>query len=56
MKHIKSVDGFIGCYNGLAPKLCGNIVSAVVTQKVYESFEINKEDDDSYEEPTDEQK
>lgn len=31
-------------------------MSAVVTQKLYESLEVNKEEEDSDEEPTDEQK
>lgn len=55
VKHIKSVDGFIGCYTGLAPKLCGNIMSAVVTQKLYENLDVI-DDDDSDEELTEDQR
>lgn len=55
VKHIKSVDGFMGCYVGLAPKLCGNIMSAVVTQKLYENLDVI-DDEDSDEELTEDQK
>lgn len=33
VKHIKSVDGFSGLYTGLAPKVCGNLLSAIAAQK-----------------------
>lgn len=46
----------MGCYTGLAPKLCGNIMSAVVTQKLYENLDVVKDDEDSDEELTEEQK
>lgn len=39
IKYIKQEDGFIGCYRGLVPKLCGNIASAIASQKVLERFD-----------------
>ncbi|XP_066255989.1 mitochondrial carrier homolog 2-like [Euwallacea similis] len=33
VKHIKTVDGFTGLYTGLAPKMCGNLLSAIAVQK-----------------------
>lgn len=57
MKHIKSVDGFVGCYNGLAPKVCGNLLSAIATQKLLDYLEPPKDDEEDFEdEPTEEQK
>lgn len=43
VKHIKSVDGFTGCYRGLVPKLCGNLVSAVASQKILDSLDLDIE-------------
>ncbi|XP_019871349.2 mitochondrial carrier homolog 2-like [Aethina tumida] len=52
VKHIKSVDGFSGCYRGLAPKVCGSLLSAVVTQKIIDSMEpVENENDNEQEEP-----
>lgn len=45
VKHIKSVDGFAGCYKGLGPKVTGNLLSAVVTQKIIDYLEREREDD-----------
>lgn len=28
------MDGFTGCYRGVVPKVCGNLVGAVVSQKM----------------------
>ncbi|KAJ8928122.1 hypothetical protein NQ314_019348 [Rhamnusium bicolor] len=60
VKHIKSVDGLSGCYNGLAPKVCGNLLSAVATQKLLDYLEPPKDEDDYEfdleEEPTEQQK
>lgn len=41
VKFIKKEDGFIGCYRGLVPKLCGNIASAIACQKVLQRFYDN---------------
>ncbi|CAH1119629.1 unnamed protein product [Phaedon cochleariae] len=58
VKHIKSVDGLSGCYVGLTPKICGNLLSAVTTQRLLDYLEPPNDDDDedSEEEPTEEQK
>ncbi|XP_034947267.1 mitochondrial carrier homolog 2-like [Chelonus insularis] len=37
VKHIKTVDGFTGCYRGFVPKLCSYTLSAVAMEKVSES-------------------
>lgn len=42
MKHIKTVDGFSGCYRGLVPKIVGNTVGALASQKVLDSFDFDK--------------
>lgn len=34
--YIKRVDGFVGCYRGLGPKLCASTVSSITYQKLYE--------------------
>lgn len=49
VKHIKTVDGFTGCYRGVVPKVCGNLVGAVVSQKVLHYFPEEDEilDDDA---------
>lgn len=44
MKHIKSVDGFYGCYRGLTPKLIGSIVSVIGTKKVADKLELDEAD------------
>ncbi|XP_018320984.1 mitochondrial carrier homolog 2 [Agrilus planipennis] len=41
VKYIKTTDGFYGCYRGLTPKLCGNLVSAVASQKILEKMEMD---------------
>lgn len=46
VKHIKSVDGFSGCYRGLEAKVCGNWLSAIATQKVADYLEVNKSEED----------
>ncbi|KAF5306049.1 hypothetical protein FQR65_LT18614 [Abscondita terminalis] len=46
VKYIKSVDGFSGCYRGLFPKVCGNLASAIATQKVIEHIERDKEENE----------
>ncbi|CAH1101174.1 unnamed protein product [Psylliodes chrysocephalus] len=55
VKYIKNVDGFMGCYNGLTPKVCGNLMSAIASQRLLDYLEPPNEDDFD-EEPTDEQK
>ncbi|KRT85735.1 mitochondrial carrier protein [Oryctes borbonicus] len=48
VKYIKSVDGLTGCYRGLFPKVCGNLVCAITTEKVLEKlqYEVNRKNDD----------
>jgi len=53
--YIKSVDGFVGCYRGLGPKLCASAVSGITYQKVYEGIKFEddkttKTDEDATEE------
>lgn len=55
VKHIKSVDGFVGCYNGLAPKVCGNLMSAIATQRLTDYLQPPNELEDLDEDTTDEQ-
>lgn len=33
--YIKRVDGFVGCYRGLGPKLCASTISSITYQKLY---------------------
>ncbi|XP_030560712.1 mitochondrial carrier homolog 2 [Drosophila novamexicana] len=48
--HIKRVDGFYGCYRGLAPKLAGAVLSMVVSERVAEKLDLaHKEDKDESE-------
>ncbi|CAH0547542.1 unnamed protein product [Brassicogethes aeneus] len=53
VKHIKSVDGISGCYRGLGPKVCGNLLSAVVTQKIIDSMEPTDNENENEQEPED---
>ncbi|XP_017773643.1 PREDICTED: mitochondrial carrier homolog 2-like [Nicrophorus vespilloides] len=39
IRHIKKVDGFVGLYRGLVPKLCGNIVCAVASEKILKNYD-----------------
>jgi hypothetical protein len=38
--YIKSVDGFVGWYRGLGPKLCASAVSGITYDKVYEGIKF----------------
>ncbi|CAG2060407.1 unnamed protein product [Timema podura] len=42
--YIKSVDGFVGIYRGLAPKLCSNVISGFTFHKVSEALRRNTDD------------
>jgi len=33
--YIRRVDGFVGCYRGLVPKLCASTISSITYQKLY---------------------
>ncbi|XP_060519582.1 mitochondrial carrier homolog 2-like [Cylas formicarius] len=54
VKHIKSVDGFVGLYTGLAPKLCGNLLSTIAAHKCAEFLNLGDEEEE-LEEETEEQ-
>lgn len=45
VRYIKSVDGLVGCYRGFVPKVCGNLASAIASQKVIDHMS-DKEDED----------
>jgi len=51
--YIKRVDGFVGCYRGLGPKLCANAISSITYQKLYvktvEESTVAAEDDEAAE-------
>jgi carrier protein len=34
VKYIKSVDGFMGCYRGLGPRICQSLVASAVFKRV----------------------
>ncbi|KAF7273173.1 hypothetical protein GWI33_014095 [Rhynchophorus ferrugineus] len=59
VKHIRTVDGFAGLYNGLAPKVCGNLLSTIAAQKCTEFLKLSEPDLDEAdieEEETEEQR
>jgi carrier protein len=51
--YIRRVDGFVGCYRGLGPKLCANTISSITYQKLYErtveEVTVGEEDDEAAE-------
>lgn len=38
MKHIKSVDGLAGCYNGLIPKIWAQIASTIAVYQIEKRY------------------
>lgn len=53
VKHIKSVDGFTGCYRGLVPKVCAYTVGTIACDKTLEYLtnpEEKNEDEDERDE------
>lgn len=46
VKYIKRVDGLVGCYRGLAPKVLGTIVSSIGSEKIAIKFGFEKIPDD----------
>lgn len=56
VKHIKSVDGFAGLYTGLAPKVCGNLLSAIAAQKCADYLKKPEIEDLEFEEEETEEK
>lgn len=51
--YIMRVDGFLGCYRGLVPKLCASTISSITYQKFYvkpvEEGTVRAEDDEAAE-------
>ncbi|KAH8274983.1 hypothetical protein KR018_005141 [Drosophila ironensis] len=43
--HIRRVDGFYGCYRGLAPKLVGSVVAMVVSERVADKLHLEQPDE-----------
>lgn len=43
--HIRQIDGFYGCYRGLAPKLVGSVVALVVSERVADKLGLDKPDE-----------
>lgn len=39
------MDGFTGCYRGLVPKVCGNVVNFLASQKILDSLDVEEEQD-----------
>lgn len=56
MGHIKKVDGFYGCYRGLAPKLTGSVLSMVLSERVAEKLGLAYREDKDESELTEEEK
>lgn len=54
--HIKKVDGFYGCYRGLAPKLTGSVLSMVLSERVAEKLGLAYREDKDESELTEEEK
>ncbi|XP_017864177.1 PREDICTED: mitochondrial carrier homolog 2 [Drosophila arizonae] len=53
--HIKRVDGFYGCYRGLAPKLVGSVLSMVISERCAEKLELTQREDKDESELTEEE-
>ncbi|XP_023167116.1 mitochondrial carrier homolog 2 [Drosophila hydei] len=53
--HIRTVDGFYGCYRGLAPKLAGSVLSMVVSERVAEKLGLAHQQDKDESELTEEE-
>jgi mitochondrial carrier len=46
VSYIKSCDGLVGCYRGLAPKLVGNIVSTHFSEKIADKLGMKNVDEE----------
>lgn len=40
------MEGLAGLYNGLAPKICGNLLSTIAAQKCTEFLKLSEPDSD----------
>lgn len=54
--YIKSVDGFVGCYRGLGPKLCAYTINNITYQKVHEQITFENDSVAETDEDTAEQR
>lgn len=45
VKHIKSVDGFTGCYRGLFPKVCANVACIFATEKILSKIDQHEKNE-----------
>ncbi|EDW83599.1 uncharacterized protein Dwil_GK13597 [Drosophila willistoni] len=43
--HIKKIDGFCGCYRGLAPKMVGSLISMVVSERLTHQLGFSPQED-----------
>jgi len=55
VSYIKSVDGLLGCYRGLTPKLVGNILSTYLAEQVADKLGVAKVDDEEKEDISDDE-
>ena len=55
VSYIKSVDGLVGCYRGLTPKLVGNVLSTYLSERVADKLGIAKVEDDEKDDVSDEE-
>lgn len=49
VSYIKSVDGLVGCYRGLGPKLLGNIISTQLSEQIADKLGMAKVDEEEKE-------
>lgn len=50
VKYIKQVDGLVGCYRGLGPKVFGTIISSIGSEKIAIKLGFERIPDDSKDE------
>jgi len=55
VSYIKSVDGLIGCYRGLSPKLVGNILSSYLAEQAADKLGVAKVEAEEKEDISDEE-
>ncbi|CRK93857.1 CLUMA_CG007384, isoform A [Clunio marinus] len=55
VSHIKTVDGFYGCFRGLSPKLVGNMLSTHFSERIADKLGMAKIDDEEKDEMSDEE-
>lgn len=50
VKYIKRVDGLVGCYRGLGPKIIGTVVSSIGSEKIALKLGFERIPDDNKDE------